>query len=183
MRVYLNLTGGIEALKEDFCLKIPKGVCLENVRFVRIPSTYCEQHLWGRILDGLSDDLILFTALGEEIIIIDFSRHKQSKAIRLGIPWIKLALGRAWIGKDYVPLELKKNKVLYQYFLREYAKLPKTTLSRLKFYRKFFEPSGLTNIYITGQSYQTSKDGDYDYFVRLLYEAYGKSQPKMVSLY
>ena len=38
---YINLTNGIEAIRK---------YNLSEYRFIRIPSTYCEQKLWNDIL-------------------------------------------------------------------------------------------------------------------------------------
>lgn len=156
MKVYLNLTNGIEALN---------WLHIDDYRFVRIQSTAIEQHRFDYILQDLDYNFLMDLALGEEVIVIDGSRNnkKGSKAIFYGLEWIRFALYKAWFNKN-INVYVNKNNVT-NYFLEQYKKLKKSTKQKLKYFRKFLS---CNDIKLIGYSFYTDNDGNYDFFKQTL---------------
>ncbi len=126
MRVYINLTAGLEGYKFFKHL---------NPVFIRIPSSYIESKAWDKLFYTLDSDLLLHLALGEECVIVDASKNPAgSKVIRIGIPMIKYVLGRIWLEKEFVDKFLGKD-----YQERVYKELSRDTRERLKYFKNFLD--------------------------------------------
>ncbi|MDX9791516.1 MAG: hypothetical protein RBT61_11855, partial [Candidatus Kapabacteria bacterium] len=89
-KIFINLTNGIEALDKY-------NLDIEKVNFIRIQSSHFEAHKYDDIILDLDHNFLMSLALGFKCIIYDFgARADSSKAIRLGIPWIKFVLTKRW---------------------------------------------------------------------------------------
>lgn len=148
---YLNLTNGIEILN-DFQLI--------NFRFMRIQSTACEQKRWDFILRDLDYDFLMNLALGNPVIIYDFSAKKAvPRSVYQGVEWIRYILNRVWFDRETTAYV--KNHDCTDYFREKYKEIDKSTFIKLKYFKKFLHTNKL-NIYVYTK--QTKHDGDFDYF-------------------
>lgn len=81
---YANLTNGV--------LCAPEGS-----RYCRIPSTWCEQKQWGKVLYGAGPDLLAMLAVGRPVVVHDQSeRRRRTRAQWQGLSWLRYATARAW---------------------------------------------------------------------------------------
>jgi len=127
-RFYINLSNGVEFLNDPM-------VRMNNINtiFMYLPSSLCEAKRFDLILERVSDDLLLYLALGIECYIFDASaKDREPKALHLGIQWIKYVLSRVWFNKE-ITLEKGKHKAFAEY----YKKLKRTTIKRIKYYKKY----------------------------------------------
>ncbi len=154
VKFFINIANGIEWLK-DFPL--------QDVSFVRIQSTACEQKRWDFVLQDLDHNLLIHLALGYRCIILDASKKGISRAVWQGIEWVRYALNRAWFGRE-INAWVKSNNVT-EYFRNEYNKLDKKVKAKLKYYKKFLL-ADYPEIY--GISIHTDMDGKYNYFRNIL---------------
>jgi len=93
MKIYSNLTQ-----------------CLISHRLVYLRSTDVEQLNYHRLLWSVPDEWFYFLHLGEEIIIIDKSKHKRGKIERIFIPVLVDLLNYLYFKKN------PKNRYLIQHF-------------------------------------------------------------------
>lgn len=102
----------------------------------------------------------MFAAMGWNCLVYDFgSQNELSKAIYIGLEWIKFVLNKRWLNADY-PIIIK-NKNVTEYYEGEYRKLSKSCRWRLDYFRRFL----LTNeLLISGITSKTQNDNNYDYF-------------------
>lgn len=153
MVIYLNLTNGIEGLKN-----------WKDVKFIRIQSTACEQKRWDFLLQELDYNFLLDIALGEKVVVIDCGASKDApRAMYQGLEFVKYVLNKHWLGKDYTPFV--KNYGCSHYFGECYSKLSKRTLKKLDYFKKFIMTD---EIYLETYTWATDKDGDYAYYKELL---------------
>lgn len=160
VKSYLNLTNGIEALEyDDFTY---------YDGFIRIQSTACEQKRWDFLLQELDTNFLMDIALGTSVRVVDYGAHKTtSRAVYQGIEFIKYVLKRHWLGvyeTTYV-----KGCDSTHYFEEVYRNLDKRTLRKLDYFKKFVKTK---EIDLVGFSTATNHDGDYNYYVNLLWEAH-----------
>lgn len=157
---FINLTSGLEAI-DTYKFK------LNDVSFIRIQSSHCEAHKWELMLNELDYNFLLSVAMGVDCIVHDYgSQTELSKAVYIGLEWIKFVLYKRWLGIDYNPIV--KEKSVKEYFEKEYIKLSKKTRKRLDYFKKFLFTD---EIKIRGVSNQTVFDNDYSYYRKLLEEA------------
>lgn len=94
---YVNLTNGIEAIPRLQQLGLP-------YRFLRLPSTRCEQQQFEQLMNDLDADLLMRLALGQCCLVHDFgSRNKKRgapRAVWYGLEFIRFALRRLWLGEQ-----------------------------------------------------------------------------------
>lgn len=154
-KLYLNLTNGIELLENLNSL---------DFNFVRIQSTACEQKRWDFILQELDYNFLMHLALGESVIVVDYSAKKaQTRAVYQGLEFIKYTLNRYWLDKDYTPNVKGFN--CQEYFKSVYDKLDKRTFKKLEYFKKFLKTN---EIKLKGLCFKTEHDGDYGYYSELL---------------
>lgn len=154
-KLYLNLTNGIELLENLNSL---------DFNFVRIQSTACEQKRWDFILQELDYNFLMHLALGENVIVVDYSAKKaQTRAVYQGLEFIKYTLNRYWLDKDYTPCVKGFN--CKEYFKEVYDKLDKRTFKKLDYFKKFLATS---EINLKSKCFKTEHDGDYEYYSALL---------------
>jgi hypothetical protein len=152
-KYFVNLTNGIELIPE-----IPR---VDG--FIRIQSTWCEQHLWDDLLRDLDYTFLLYLALGYTCYVYDTSRHNTSRAIYQGLEFIKYVLYKVWFKKNYIPNVRGINTS--KYFFEEYKKLSSKTLSKIKYFRMFLKTDTLKIIPVCKY---TTHDSDYSYYVNIL---------------
>jgi len=156
---FINLTNGLQAI-QDF------GLDLKTVHFLRIQSTWCEQHRWDDILWTLSDDFLMFVAIGTHCRIFDYGAGKDCpRAIWQGLEFIKFALFRCWYNKEYNPQGRSRSSK--DYFQEAYKYLHPRVIRRLKYFTPFLKGG----INISAVTSITSRDGIKQYFKEVLDEA------------
>ena len=166
---YLNLTNGIEF--------IPKLSGHNNLKFIRIQSTACEQKRWDFILQELDYNFLLDLALGNNVTVVDYGANKEvSRACYQGVEWIRYALNNCWFGKD--EKSFVRGTDVTNYFSECYAKLDKRTLKKLNYFKKFLATESL---HLDYQSTSTDKDGDYEYYKAILKEYYSEQKEPQVT--
>ena len=149
VKSYLNLTNGIEYLGD-----------IKADGFIRIQSTACEQKRWDFIIQELDYSFLMDLALGEIVMVHDMGANKEtSRAIYQGLEFVKFALNKNWLGKDYIPKVRGFN--CYKYFIEVYNNLDKRTLKKLDYFKKFLKTDC---IWLLGHSKATIHDGDYTYY-------------------
>ena len=180
--IYLNLTNGIEYLKDwdkynTNYANNPFAVNpLNEVKFIRIQSTQCEQKNWDLVLQDLDYDFLLRLAMGYHIKVVDYSQKKEaSRAMYQGLTFIRYCLERRWYGRKIIPIV--NNYDCSKYFDEVYRKLDKRTFKKLDYFKKFL--MGL-NVNLTSSCYTTQHDGDYDFYKDVLENSmqsfYGKDK-------
>lgn len=128
-KIFINLTSGIEAIG---LYSLP----FDKVSFIRIQSSHCEAHKWEDILLGLDDNFLMHLAMGFNCIIYDFGSHtNNSKALYIGMEWIKYFLARRWFHRDYKPVV--KGKDITNYYEKEYEKISGKTKRKIDYFRNF----------------------------------------------
>lgn len=159
VKSYINLTNGIEAF-ENAPYDFYDG-------FIRIQSTACEQKRWDFLLQELDTDFLMNIALGNSVRVVDYGASKEtSRAVYQGIEFIKFVLKKHWLGiTDRV---IVRHTDSTNYFEEVYRNLSKRTLRKLDYFKKFVKTD---TIDLVGFSDSTIHDGDYDYYVNLLWEA------------
>ena len=156
VKIYLNLTNGIEALeKQGF----------QDANFIRIQSTACEQGRWDFILQELDYNFLMDIALGNVVMVIDFGANKDySRALYQGVAFIKYVLNRRWLNTIIQPTV--RGNDCAKYFDECYRNLDKRTLKKIDYFRKFVKTK---EIEIFRVSAPTDKDGNYEYYRDLLW--------------
>lgn len=152
--IYLNLTNGIEALQI-----FP----IDNIKFVRVQSTKCEQKDWSFIIEDLDYNFLFDLAAGNEVVVIDFSaRKKKPRSIYQGFIWIEYVLNRRWFNKKIVPFV--KNHNVQKYFDFQYDRLSSRAKKKLDYVKKFLFAK---NILLHTISYSTNLDSNYDAYKKI----------------
>lgn len=131
--------------------------------FIRIQSCHCEQKCWGKVLDNIDNNFLMWLALGKDITVVDYSARKEvPRALYQGLEFVWYACQEAW---NLLPVEIPyvNGNDCSRYFREEYCKLSKDTLNRLKYFRKFLNNPKKPQI-LSGR---TDKDGNYEYFRNL----------------
>jgi len=153
--IFINLSTGIE-----FLPTIPPD---QNIHFIRIQSTWCEQKRWNDIIADLDYTFLMYLVLGYKCMVYDCSRRRISRALWQGIPWVKYVLERIWFNRN--PKAKVKNWDVTNYFDNQFRTLTERTKNKIKYFRKFL----LTNeidIEICGKVSQY--DGKYNELKNLL---------------
>jgi len=154
---FINIANGILALQE---------YDLKEYRFIRIPSTACEQKRWAEILERLGSDFYMNAAAGNLCVIYDYSaKHQVPRSVWQGLEWIKFVLNLVWLDSIYKPQG--RSEPALGYFMEQYKKLPKKVIKMLKYYKKFLNTDKL---YIEAVTSKTNFDGRYDYHAGILEE-------------
>ena len=159
---YLNLSNGILALEEE------EYGLMNNYSFIRIQSTACEQGNLASIIDTISDDLLMNTALGHNIHLYDFgSRTPIPRAFWMGVEWLKYVLHKIWFHTTYTPVNRrgKLDTSLGSYFELKFRELSDSSRNRIKYYRKWLNTD---TINISTHAKQTKLESQYDYMKTIL---------------
>lgn len=160
---YINLTNGIQALP---AFKDNR----DEIKYLRIQSTWCEQQRWNDIILQLSDDLLLHLALGHYCVVHDYSNKRNSpRAIWQGLEVVKYILYKYWFQHNY---KLDGRAERMQQYVEEYE-WNDAVISKLKYFKKYINTSTIHLHSITGR---TIYDGDYTYYFDRL-TSYYKNSP------
>lgn len=112
---------------------------------IRIQSTHCEQKHWDRILHDVGAELLFTIASGQVAIVHDMSEHPhESRACWQGLSWIRYACFRTWNGNLNMP-QVEKSRggfVLNPYWEEQWLKLPRSTVSWVDYFRKYYTLGG-----------------------------------------
>ena len=158
--IFYNLTNGIED-----AAKILEEGNGSPVNFVRIQSTWCEQHRWGDILEDLDYKFVVCCRVCGIAWVVDRSSKKAfSRALYQGLSWIYYAMNRYWYGKE-TKVYVKGNDVT-GYFQEQYERLPRDAFKKLRYAKRF---RGAGNVVLIGESKGcTNRDGDYGTYGKML---------------
>ena len=151
---FINLSNGIEYIPS-----IP-----DEYSFIRIQSTYCEQKRWNDILLELDYSFLMNLALGYKCVVYDKSaRHEIPRAIWQGLEWVKYTLNLVWFNREVKAITRGKN--VTNYFHSQFSTLPKQTLKKLCYFKKFLITDKLNVEAITEN---TRNDSKYEVLKNLL---------------
>lgn len=122
---YANLTNGL--------LCCPAS----GVAMCRIPSTFCEQKLWGKVIYGAGPDLLVAAARGHQVIVHDQSeRQRQTRAQWQGLSWLRYACSMAWGLPE--PAEFSRNGMnVTGYWRGTWLGLPEPDKAWLRYFGRF----------------------------------------------
>lgn len=108
----------------------------DKAGFLRLPSTWCEQKLWYRILESLSTEFYI-AASGWEVVVHDRSeKARRTRAQWQGLSWVRYALNRRWHGTETVEVS-RNGMVVSPYWDHIYRNMPKRTKNLLDYYGSF----------------------------------------------
>ncbi|KAL4447627.1 hypothetical protein ABPG75_004846, partial [Micractinium tetrahymenae] len=142
---YINLTNGIEAIPRLQQLGLP-------YRFLRLPSTRCEQQQFEQLMNDLDADLLMRLALGQCCLVYDFgSRNKKRgapRAVWYGLEFIRYALRRLWLGEQGAAY-LRGYSVAHV-FEGHVKGLSDGTKKKLRYYKRYIQPGGLPRLHLYG---------------------------------
>jgi len=160
MKHYINLTNGIEAIKD---------YNLTDYTFIRLQSTACEQKRWNDIILTMSDDLLMSAALGHLCIIYDYGANKKTpRAMWQGLTWLKYVLHRRWYGVEYAPPNSRSANCI-PYFRQKYIILSGPAKAKIDYFKKYINViDPLPNIHIISVTDKTSHDGDIEWYSEIL---------------
>jgi len=159
-KYFINLSTGIEAIAEMPFLQHT------DISFVRIQSSHCEAAAFEDILLGLDANFLMYLALGYTCIVIDYgARSHTSKAVRIGLEWIRYFLNIVWLNKRIKPIINQKD--VSEFFYENYIKVSKKTRSKFRYYRKYLQTN---QIRLIGLTKSTEYDGYFDNYIHILKE-------------
>ena len=159
-KLFINLTNGIEYLKGE---DIP-----DDVLFVRIQSTQCEQKQWEHMIMDLDYNFLLHLALGTECTVVDYgsrSTNGISRAVSHGLPLIEYVLNRLWFDRETKPMVKGFNVQIY--FSHVYHDLMniRSLKSKLSYFKKLLNTDSL---HLDYKSEKTNLDSKYDEYAKML---------------
>ena len=156
---FLNLTTGLEHLSNSKFYHL-----LKNPQFVRLQSTYCELNHWEKFLQETDNNLLMKLAIGKHCIIFDCTSRKlkgnTSRACWQGLSWLQYCLEKVWFNR-----EIKCDRGMHVHFEREFKKLSRCTLKKLKYFRKFLKCDEVKLGYICEP---TEHDGDIEFYQKIV---------------
>lgn len=163
-RLYLNLTNGIE-----FMPYLSPKRRLEDIRFCRIQSTWCEQKEWSRLLLDLDYDLLMSLAMGVDCVLLDgTAKGEQSRAIWQGLPFISYVLTRLWLGQN-VRVAVGERKIKHdttKYFNEVYDNLDEAVFRKLNYFQRFVNTD---DIKLDGCCMNAEHDNDYAFYADIIH--------------
>lgn len=138
-RDYVNLTRGALCPHLDELEPV-------DLRYVRIPSTWCENKRWEDILVGLGADFYMDVARGLDVQVHDFSeKPRETRAMWQGLEWVEYALIRTWYrgDEDRVQWKSRSGMNVRRFWSACYQSLGEPTLALLRYYGKFTTGAGV----------------------------------------
>lgn len=141
-RDYINLTRGALCPHLDDL----DPIYLAMVRYVRIPSTWCEQKRWGDILTSLGADFYMDLARGVDVTVHDVSeKDRETRAMWQGLEWVEYACTRTWYrgDEDRVQWVSRSGMNVRRYWDAAYKSLGDTHLALLRYYGNFIRGRGV----------------------------------------
>ncbi len=158
-RIYLNLTNGLEYLLRN------SELSYDDIRIIRLQSTACEQKRWDFILNDLDYGFYMDLALGYEVTVVDYSsKRKTPRAIWQGMAFVRFALNKVWFDRDEKAI-IRDGKDSTEYFNQEFYNLKRTTLGKLKYFKRFLQTD---EIRLSFETDTTELDGKYDELTDIL---------------
>ncbi len=152
-KIFLNLTNGIEAVEKY-------GLDPGDVSFIRLQSCHCERHKFDEIIKELDHNFLMCLALGMDCVVYDFGANSAlSKAVYLGLEWVRYVLERRWFGRASDPVV--KGKRVAAHFEKYYSELQPKTKKKVDYYKKYLATS---IIHLEGISSETANDNKPGYF-------------------
>lgn len=127
---YANLTRGVH------CAPRTAHLC-------RIQSTQCEAKQWERVLGSIPDEMIALAALGQFIVVHDFSeRERETRAMWQGLTLAKIMMEYRWFGelRSRYPTTGRLGRSGTQYLRNVASSAPKHVKARFDYFRE------LTNV-------------------------------------
>ena len=176
VKKFINLTNGIEVLPR---LINEGGVGFDDVSWLRIQSTHCENTNYNGIIEGLDHNFLMNAALGSVCVLYDYGSRGTGKLIgpddhRYGIPrsywwgleWIRHCLSNVWhLPESEEPQRFVRGYNMKGLFDSAISAMPKTLKRKLKYYRPYLLTSQL---YIYGVYGRTSEDGEKEFYHNLM---------------
>ncbi len=158
---FLNLTNGIEALKQH-------DLDINDVCFIRLQSCYVEEHIYEDILRDFDHNFLMFAALGYECRFYDYgAKAVTSKAAYMGMAWVEYFINRRWF--DIEIESIVKGKNITSYMRKIYSSIGKRTKKRYDYYKKYLLTDKFDLLVITDA---TTNDNKPDYYRSVLEEKY-----------
>lgn len=159
---FINLTAGLEYLTfENYLLWLGR-----KPQFIRIQSTQFERKLLEKALQDLDNNFLMKLAIGKTCVVLDCTSRKLkgnvSRACWQGLEWIRYCLERIWFKR-----KIKCDMGMHVHFEREFNKLSKFTLKKLKYYRKFLKCDEVSLEYLCEP---TIHDGDDEFYKKIVYK-------------
>ncbi len=156
-KIFLNLTNGIEALEKY-------DININDVNFIRLQSTHCEQFQFERILMEIDNNFLMWLALGYECEVYDFGAESEtSKAVYHGLEWLRYVLNLRWFSTEITPIVRTKNVLAS--FRKYYANLDKKAKKRIDYFKKFLQTD---TIKLSAVTDETTNDGKPEYYVQII---------------
>ena len=135
---YFNLSNGMECVIEPGYHSDE----IEEPRFSRIQSTWCEQKRWNDLLLTLPPDMYVQLALGNTVTVHDKSeKDRITRACWQGLALVRVASNLAWFGVT-TPEFSRNGMNVTAYFTSVWRDLPETTQRYVRWYRKWIEGDG-----------------------------------------
>jgi hypothetical protein len=165
-KIFLNLTNGIEIFD-----KFPNLLSLENVSFIRIQSTHCEQKNYEEMFSNLDSNFLMHLAMGFDCIVYDFGSRRfdgNSRACWQGLELIRFICNKIWFDLEF--LENDDVKKQQEHFIEVY-KYCRPLKRKLKYFKKFstIDPSlKETGVRLKWFSYKTEHDNDIEFHKNIL---------------
>ena len=158
-RIYLNLTNGLEYLLRN------SELSYDDIRLIRLQSTACEQKRWDFILNDLDYGFYMDLALGYEVTVVDYSsKRKIPRAVWQGMAFVRFVLNKVWFELDEKVI-VRDGKDSTEYFNQEFYKLERTTLRKLKYFKRFLRTDAIK---LSFETDTTELDGKYDELTEIL---------------
>ncbi len=136
----------------------------DDISFIRIQSSHCEASAFEDLLLGLDSNFLMYLALGYTCVVVDYgARSHTSKAVRIGLEWIRYFLNIIWFNKRIKPIINQKD--VSEFFYENYIKISNKTRSRFRYYRKFLKTN---KIRLIGLNKSTDRDGYFDDYINII---------------
>ena len=154
IRNFVNLTNGIEAIPN----------LLPDWSAVRIQSTTIEKKNWPLLFSDLDHNFLFWLSQGVECHVWDFGcRREVSKVVGIGLPLINRMVNYVWNDVESTdPLFLEATWRILERSMTETSQQAKR---KLRYYRQI-KNCGMVQLF--GHSQATDRDGDWEYYRKLL---------------
>ncbi|GAB5362467.1 hypothetical protein AAMO2058_000799400 [Amorphochlora amoebiformis] len=169
---FINLTDGIEVMEDLVELGVPRN----EIGFVRIMSSQCEQDDFEGILMSLDHNLLMHLALGHICLIYDLGSRQLHwpdhavgipRAIWWGLEWTRFALSSCWkLGDGLASL---RGRDVSNMFARRLLGISKKIKKKMRYYRTFLRTD---RVNLFGVYRRTEHDADNDFYKKILWKFY-----------
>jgi hypothetical protein len=148
---FINLFGGLEWLQFHEPVR-------NNIHFVRIQSTACEQKRWDFIIRDLDHTLLVYLSQGYPCTIYDMSRKNlESRALYQGLTFIRFVIEYYWFGCKPPRLNVRGQDST-EYFYSQLHALSPEAVNKLKTYQKILTTK---EIFLTSRCLLSNHTDDY----------------------